>query len=116
MKIFREQPFTMAIPALLPDRDISLDFESERNIAFDDEEITLLQGMIDLWFEDEEGIILIDFKSDLLPQDLAGAAEIIKERYQFQIRSYAEAIRRAVGKEVKDKIIWLIRPALPVSL
>ena len=116
LKIFREQPFTLAIPALLPDRDISLDFESERNIAFDDEEITLLQGMIDLWFEDEEGIILIDFKSDLLPQDLAGAAEIIKERYQFQIRSYAEAIRRAVGKEVKDKIIWLIRPALPVSL
>lgn len=115
-KIFREQPFTLAVPALT--EKASLQLKSEQfnlEIPQKGDNITLLQGMIDLWFLDDKGLILIDFKSDHVPADPHAAAELIRGRYRIQIESYAEAIRRAAGKEVTDKKVWLIRPSLEVS-
>lgn len=115
-KIFREQPFTLAVPALT--EKASLQLKSEQfnlEIPQKGDNITLLQGMIDLWFLDDKGLILIDFKSDHVPADPHAAAEMIRGRYRIQIESYAEAIRRATGTEVTDKKVWLIRPSLEVS-
>ncbi len=115
-KVFREQPFTLAVPALTT--SAAKQFQSEKfNLAVPqaDDDITLLQGMIDLWFLDDQGLILIDFKSDYVPSDLDEATARVRERYYVQIESYAEAIRRATGIEVTDKKIWLIRPSLEID-
>jgi ATP-dependent helicase/nuclease subunit A len=157
-RIYREQPFTLAIPALLPlstlpsaDQALSgqsiavpgqtgpdllridkfaqqvtatadtarqtTSYSSSFRLAVPEPgtPITLLQGMIDLWLADAEGILLLDFKSDRVSADPAEAARVIRERYRIQIEVYAEAIRRATGQTVIDKKVWLIRPGIEVT-
>lgn len=157
-RIYREQPFTLAIPALLPlsaspivdqalsgqsiavpgqtgpdllridqfSQHVTTTADTSRQTTFDSSNfrlavpepgtaITLLQGMIDLWLADAEGILLLDFKSDQVSADPAGAARVIRERYHIQIEVYAEAIRRATGQTAIDKKVWLIRPGIEVT-
>ncbi len=99
-------PFTMAIAA------------SELRDDFPDDEITLVQGMIDLWFvEENEKVVLIDFKTDRLTFDTDEQADDeILRRYSTQIRYYAEAITKATEREVSEALIWLVRYARHVSV
>ncbi len=53
---------------------------------------TLVEGVIDLAFEDESGWTVVDFKTD---RELAGALD----RYRRQVGLYVEAIRKATGRE-----------------
>ncbi|HHU08051.1 MAG TPA: UvrD-helicase domain-containing protein [Clostridiaceae bacterium] len=115
-KVFREQPFVLAVPALTASASGLLKSEQfNLEVPQTGDNITLLQGMIDLWFLDDRGLILIDFKSDYVPDDPYSAAELIHDRYHIQIKTYAEAVRRATGKEVTDKKVWLIRPSMEIS-
>ena len=95
---YREIPFALARPN-------------------ENEDFSLVQGMIDCWFVDEDGdAVLIDYKSDRLSgTDLEKLAEL-KKRYQVQLDMYAQAITAATGKRVKSKIIWLIRDGLSFEL
>ncbi|MDD2426863.1 MAG: UvrD-helicase domain-containing protein, partial [Eubacteriales bacterium] len=96
-RVYREMPFTMAVPAA------SLSEEYPR------EELTLIQGMIDLWFvEDDDQAVLVDFKSDRLPPDSPAQDALMRDRYALQISFYAQAIERATKRKVKDKLIWLL--------
>lgn len=105
-RVYREMPFTMAIAA------------SELRDDFPDDEITLVQGMIDLWFvEENEKVVLIDFKTDRLTFDTDEQADDeILRRYSTQIRYYAEAITKATEREVSEALIWLVRYARHVSV
>ena len=87
----REQPFVISIPA------------SVRNPEWSDEEEILVQGIIDAWFEEEDGIVLVDYKTDRVRsgEELAG-------RYRVQLDYYAEALERITGKRVKEKIIYSV--------
>ena len=78
---------------------------------------TLVQGMIDCWFIDEDGdAVLIDYKSDRIRGTLEEKKEILRDRYANQLDMYARAISAATGKRVKRKIIWLIRDGLSFDL
>ena len=68
------------------------------------EETVLLQGIIDCFFEEADGIVLIDYKSDYMPE---GGADRIRERYKIQINYYAMALEKLTGKKVKEKYIYL---------
>jgi ATP-dependent helicase/nuclease subunit A len=105
-RVYREMPFTMAIAA------------SELSDEFPDDEITLVQGMIDLWFvEENEKVVLVDFKTDRLPFDTYEQADDeILRRYSTQIRYYAEAITKATEREVSEALIWLVRYSRHVSV
>lgn len=95
-KVYREMPFTLAVPS------------KTLMSSWPGDEMTLVQGMIDLWFVEENGdAILIDFKSDRLPG--GDEKSIFKERYNFQLQTYAKAIERATGRTVRERILWLIR-------
>lgn len=69
-------------------------------------ETVLLQGVIDCFFEEPDGIVLLDYKTDYVPN---GKTEIIRERYRLQISYYARALEMLTGKRVKDKFIFLFR-------
>ena len=105
-RVYREMPFTMAVAA------------SELSDEFPDDEITLVQGMIDLWFvEENEKVVLVDFKTDRLPFDTYEQADDeILRRYSTQIRYYAEAITKATEREVSEALIWLVRYSRHVSV
>ncbi len=90
----------------------SVNTESEFKIAFDANELyndegligekILLHGVIDCWFEEEDGIVLVDYKTDKVDN-----IEEIHEKYDNQLRLYASALEKIAKKRVKDKFIYL---------
>jgi len=71
-------------------------------------DVSLIQGMIDCWFIEDGGAVLIDYKSDMIPGTKADKARVLHERYAIQLDYYARAIEAASGLTVKERIIWLI--------
>lgn len=112
----REAPFTLAIPALFS-ADPKLP-EGGRASALkqpeEGEDISLLQGMIDLFFVEDGEVVLLDYKSDQLSGSREEKEGELRERYGLQLASYAEAIRRIYGRGVKEACVWLIREGRPV--
>lgn len=68
---------------------------------FPEKEQVLIQGIIDVFFEEEKKIIVADYKTDVvkLPEELV-------RRYQVQLDYYGEALARLTGREVTEKIIY----------
>lgn len=64
----------------------------------------LLQGAIDCYFEEEDGLVLIDYKTDYVTSE---NIEEIKEKYKTQLEYYTQALIRVTGKKVKEKYIYL---------
>ncbi|NLE24580.1 MAG: helicase-exonuclease AddAB subunit AddA, partial [Clostridiaceae bacterium] len=96
--ISREIPFNIAIP-----------FEElykKENKKFVKDETVLLQGVIDCFFEEEDGVVLVDYKTDYVPN---GKEYILQERYKFQLDYYARALEHITGKRVKAKYIYLFQ-------
>ena len=91
----KEVPFVMGVPVET--------LYSELQVI-SEEEFILVQGMIDCYFEEEDGIVLVDYKTDFVPD---GNIEIIKKRYQIQMDLYTKAIEQITGKKVKEKILYL---------
>ncbi len=83
-----EHPFVMGVPAsriLGPEAG---------------EELVLVQGIIDLFLEEEDGLVLVDYKTD------AVGAKTLLSRYRIQLAYYREALERALGKPVKETWIY----------
>ncbi len=66
---------------------------------------TLVQGIIDCFFEEADGIVLIDYKNS----HVGGGArkQDIIERYAKQMELYREALEAAKGKPVKEAYMYL---------
>lgn len=65
------------------------------------EEKTVVQGIIDCVIEEEDGITVVDFKTDRVKTE----QELI-DRYAKQLDLYALACERMFGKRVREKIIY----------
>lgn len=68
---------------------------------FPEEEEVLVQGVIDVYFEEEDGLVLMDYKTDRVSE----AEELVK-RYHTQLEYYAQALERLTHKKVKEKLIY----------
>jgi ATP-dependent exoDNAse (exonuclease V) beta subunit len=55
---------------------------------------TIVEGHVDLAFEDGNGFVVVDFKTD---RELDGAVD----RYRAQVQIYAAAIARATGRPAR---------------
>lgn len=65
----------------------------------------LIQGIIDLYFEEDGELVLVDYKTDRVMKGEAGKKELVK-RYAIQLDYYAKALAQLTGKKVKEKIIY----------
>lgn len=92
----REVPFNMEIPCH--------ELYGDMGGADYKDETFLLQGIIDCFFEEPGGLVLLDYKTDYVP---LGGNDSIKERYRIQIEYYARALESLTGSEVKGKYIYL---------
>lgn len=61
-----------------------------------------VQGIIDVLFDEDDGMVLVDYKTDRG----ANAAKMA-EKYQLQLSIYAEAIEKILGKRVKEKYLYV---------
>lgn len=89
--LYREQPFVLGIPA------------NQIQDSFCSEDVVLIQGFIDVYFEEEDGFVLLDYKTDRVTE---GEEIYLIERYHKQLDYYAMAIERLRNKKVKEKLIY----------
>jgi ATP-dependent helicase/nuclease subunit A len=86
-KLHREKQFMTGIPA----NEIFRDTQTQ--------ELVIVQGVIDMYYETDEGIVLVDYKTDKVPYGKAGEDELIR-RYREQLWQYRRAIEMILGKKV----------------
>lgn len=91
-KLKKEQPFVLGVDA----GRIYSDYEEDRG-----KELILVQGIIDLFFEEEGEIVLLDYKTDRVRTE----KELV-ERYRIQLEYYQEALEKSLRKKVKEKLIY----------
>ena len=66
----------------------------------------LVRGTIDLAFEESDGWVLVDYKTDSLP---GGRPDALVKKYAAQIRLYAESWERITGERVKEMGLYFSR-------
>lgn len=87
--LYREKPFVMGETA----RDVLDDSHSE--------EMVLIQGIIDVFFEENGEMVLLDYKTDRVKN-----GKELADKYRAQIELYRSAIERATGKKVKEQLLY----------
>ena len=70
---------------------------------------SIVQGIIDCFFEEEGELVLVDYKTTNVRSkgEFAGRRESIRERYALQIDLYRRALEAATGKRVKEAYLYL---------
>jgi ATP-dependent helicase/nuclease subunit A len=67
-----------------------------------------LHGFIDLLFEEPDGLVVVDYKTDSLRDD---RVEDAVEKYRLQGGAYAGAVAKATGRKVKEvRFLYLNAP------
>jgi len=67
----------------------------------------LLEGLIDLLIEEEDGLVVVDYKTDYLSHP--EAVEQKMEHYRPQACIYALAVQQVTGRKVKEAAFFLVR-------
>ena len=82
----------------------SLQLESSLNKEIYEDEKVRLQGIIDLFFQEDDEIVLLDYKTDYVEE---GNEEELIERYTLQLKYYKDALEKITGKKVKESYLYL---------
>ncbi|MDE5583850.1 MAG: helicase-exonuclease AddAB subunit AddA [Ruminococcus sp.] len=103
-KIWREKKFTVAVSDLNITGEIMEKFSRSHG---------MIKGIIDLMFEEKDGIVLVDYKSD---RGVSGA--YLEKRYRVQMQIYKSAIELTFGKKVKEAYLYSIEleKSIPVNI
>lgn len=145
-RLRRESPFVLGVPAAeVYPHVTSASEEDVPELNPSGQELILIQGIVDVWFEEEDGIVLVDYKTDRIPdrfqktgtetstekrtekgtEKSAGteaerqqtAEEFLVERYRIQLDYYKKALEQLTGKTVKEEIIYSfsLEKAIPLD-
>ncbi|MCM1065787.1 MAG: UvrD-helicase domain-containing protein [Eubacterium sp.] len=87
--LFREQPFVMGISA------------DRLGQEFPGTETVLIQGIIDVFFVEEDGLVLLDYKTDSVR-----SMEELWNRYETQMDYYREALQKLMEQPVKERVLY----------
>ena len=88
---------------------MAADSEISEMIRAELPEKLLIQGIIDCCFRDEDGLVIIDYKTDWVDRsNKVGAVNRFKEAYTNQLALYREVVEKALGEEVKSTMLFLI--------
>ncbi len=93
-KVYREYPFIIEKSA----SDVI------KGLSGNLEEKLLVQGIIDCYFEEEDGLVLVDYKNDtIFNEDISS----VVARYKVQLSLYKEALERITERKVKETYLYL---------
>ncbi len=104
-RVWREAPFVLGLSpseAGLPDM-----------AGYDETERIRVQGVFDCLVEEEDGFLLIDYKTDRIPPEAVSARVA---HYRPQIRLYARAVAAIYPKPLKEGLLYFLHlgAAVPV--
>ncbi len=91
-KIYREKKFIISMAPSVFDNSLAGEFDDEK---------VIVQGIIDCAFEEDGEIVIVDYKTDKVK-----TPEILRERYAGQLEIYEEAVRKCLGKNVKETLLY----------
>lgn len=88
----REQQFIVALPIseVLPGKDVKSPSET-----------VMVQGIIDMFFEEPDGLVLVDYKTDRVFN-----GDQLVMRYKTQLDYYEKALCMLTGKRVKERYLY----------
>ncbi|HHV12026.1 MAG TPA: UvrD-helicase domain-containing protein [Clostridiales bacterium] len=98
-KLFKEKQFVMGIKA----SEVMKDSGSE--------ELILIQGIIDVYFEEDGELVVVDYKSDWVDSE-----EQLVGRYKVQLEYYRRALEQMQKKRVKEMIIYSLPLAKEIRI
>ncbi|NEW05192.1 helicase-exonuclease AddAB subunit AddA [Paenibacillus sp. SYP-B3998] len=90
----REVPFSYGLPAS------EVYAGTDRSTT---SETVLIQGIIDCLFEDEQGLVLVDYKTDAVK---GSSAEELRDRYEKQITLYTRAVEHIWKRPLTGKYLY----------
>mgnify|MGYP003486519104 CR=1 FL=1 len=101
--LYKERKFVTGIPFSDMNKDAKTD------------DFVVVQGIIDVYFEEEDKIILVDYKTDRVRE---GEEDILIRRYRAQMESYQQALEKITGKCVKEIYIYSVtlQKTIPVHV
>lgn len=67
----------------------------------EEDETMLVQGIIDVCFEEDGELVVLDYKTDKIWSE-----QKLLDKYQSQLEYYARALEQITGKKVREKIIY----------
>ena len=88
-KLDKEQPFVITIPA------------NRLHAEIPEQERVMIQGVIDVFWEEDDGLVILDYKTDRVTKP-----EELTDRYTAQLNYYQEALEQITGRKVKEKILY----------
>ena len=125
-KLYREKPFVMGFTdGQLQEFGFAGNMEQAENAKIVEstantvtlekisDELTLIQGIIDVFWIEKDGIVLLDYKTDRVDTE-----KELKERYAAQLKLYEEALNRVYENEkdaagnplkVREKLLYSFR-------
>jgi len=73
----------------------------------------LLQGVIDCFFLEDDGWVVVDFKTDYVRP---GSKGVLADRYRPQLQAYAHSLSRATGMPVREAVLYLFSTGEALSV
>ena len=74
----------------------------------------IVEGFIDLLFEEDDGFVIVDYKTDALGSD--DEIERAMQRYRLQGGGYALALNKAMNAHVKEIVFLFLEPQREVAV
>ncbi|PLR97674.1 helicase-exonuclease AddAB subunit AddA [Bacillus sp. T33-2] len=98
-RVSREVPFYLSLPAT----EVYPEWNGSNEQIF-------IQGVVDCVFEDEEGMVLLDFKTDAIFGRFKGGFEqarpMLEDRYRIQVGLYARALEQIWKRKVDESYLF----------
>lgn len=113
VKVYREWPFTYGLKVEEWKRLSGGEEVGDIEVRGIENEIIVLQGIIDIVIETEDGVFVIDLKTDNVIGDK------VKERakkYKKQINIYGMAAEAILDKHLRKKWLYFFRPAESIRI
>lgn len=86
------------------EKKFTLNFKANEVISTDNCDEITVQGIIDLFVLSDDGIYLVDFKTDRLSENSSG--EELIDKYRIQLDVYQKALERLYEKPIIKKYIY----------
>ncbi len=105
--VHREIPFSLRVN------------QSELGVESEEDEGILVQGIIDLVFKDENGWVLVDYKTDNISERFQGdfnkALPILEKRYKIQVELYKKALEEIWKHTIDENYLFFFDGGCTIS-
>lgn len=78
----------------------------QKFILYFDESEVMVVGVIDCYFQEEDGLVIVDYKTDRVLEH--EASEVLSHRYQEQLKYYSEALYSITGLKIKACYLYSV--------